>query len=242
MRGTRAQLPQPAGNNRRVNMAMSNAELGRQLAGEWRVNRTPVQTTLYSLSEQPPQPSDRRSGERHLTLLRVGLVVIAGHRELCLIKNMSSAGMMLQLYRETEPGQPIEVELKTGVSVAGRISWVRDGQAGVTFAAPVDVVEILAHDGRGPRPRMPRVETDALIGIRHGAFTFRLRATDISQGGVKVKLAAELPVNAEVVVTLPGVPPQSGTVCWNHGGFAGLSFNRPLPLGTLVKWLREQRS
>lgn len=222
-------------------MAVSNAELGRELAREWRVNRAPVQTTLYSLSEQPPQPSDRRSGERHLTLLRVGVVVIAGHRELCLIKNMSSGGMMLQLYCETEPGQAIEVELKTGVSVAGRINWVRDGQAGVAFAAPIDVVEILAHDGRGPRPRMPRLETDALICVRHGASTFRLRATDISQGGVKVELAAGLPVNAEVVLTLPGLPPQPGTVCWNHRGFAGLSFNRPLPLATLVGWLREQR-
>ncbi|WP_294173125.1 PilZ domain-containing protein [uncultured Sphingomonas sp.] len=205
------------------------------------MNRAPVQTTLYSLSERPPQPSDRRSGERHLTLLRVGVVVIASHRELCLIKNMSSGGMMLQLYCEAEPEQPIEVELKTGVSVAGRVSWTRDGQAGVTFAAPIDLVDILAHDGRGPRPRTPRVETDALIYVRHGASTFRLRAADISQGGVKVELAAELPVNAEVVVTLPGLPPQPGAVCWNHGGFAGLSFNQPLPLATLVGWLRQQR-
>ena len=145
-------------------------------------------------------------------------------------------------YCETEPGQALEVELKTGVSVAGTVSWVRDGQVGVAFAAPLDVVEILAHDGRGPRPRMPRVETDALMSVRHGASTFRLRGADISQGGIKVELAtAELPVNAEVVVTLPGLPPQPGTACWNHCGFAGLSFNRPLPLATLVEWLREQR-
>jgi hypothetical protein len=222
-------------------MPVSNAELGRQLAGEWRVNRAPVRTTLYSLSEQPPRPSDRRNGDRHLTLLRVGVVVIAGHRELCLIKNMSSGGMMLQLYCETEPGQAIEVELKTGVSVAGRVSWVRDHQAGVSFAAPIDVIEILAHDGRGPRPRMPRIETDALICVRHGASTFRLRAADISQGGVKVALTAELPVKAEVVITMPGLPPQAGAVCWSHGDFAGLSFNRPLPLPALVEWLRKQR-
>jgi hypothetical protein len=220
---------------------VSKAELGRELAREWRVNRAPVQTTLYSLSDQPPQPSDGRSDDRRLTLLRVGVVVIAGHRELCLIKNMSSGGIMLQLYREIEPGQALEVELKTGVSLAGRVTWVRDGQVRVAFVAPIDVVDILAHDSRGPRPRMPRVETDARICVRHGASTFRLRAADISQGGVKVELAAQVPVNAEVVITLPGLPPQPGAVCWSHRGFAGLSFNRPLPLATLVEWLREQR-
>ncbi len=169
-------------------------------------------------------------------------MVIAGHRELCLVKNMSAGGIMLQLYCEPKLGQAVEVELKTGVSVAGRVSWVQNGQARVAFAAPIDVVEILTHDGRGPRPRMPRVETNALVCVRHGASIFRLRAADISQGGVKVELPAELPVDAEVVVTLPGLPPQPGAVCWSHGGFAGLSFNRPLPLATLVGWLREQRS
>lgn len=203
--------------------------------------KAPVQTTLYSLSEQPPQPSDRRGGERHLTLFRIGTVLIGGRRELCLIKNISAGGMKLQLYCAVEVGQPLQVELKTGVSVAGSVSWIRDGQVGLTFEAPIDVIRILTHDEAGPRPRMPRIETDAPICVRHGASTYRLRASDISQGGVKVGHAAGLPVDAEVVITLPGLTPQPGVVRWTEHGFAGLSFNVPLPLSELVAWLEGQR-
>jgi len=31
-----------------------------------------VETTLYSLSENSPEPDDRREGDRHMTLYRVG--------------------------------------------------------------------------------------------------------------------------------------------------------------------------
>lgn len=211
--------------------------------GAWRELqvKAPGQTTLYSLSEQPPQPGDRRAGDRHLTLFRVGTVLIGGRRELCLIKNISAGGMKLQLYCPVAVGQPLGIELKTGVSVAGRVSWVRDGQVGVAFDAPIDVVAILAHDSKGPRPRMPRIETDAPLCVRHGASTYRLRASDISQGGVKVERAAGLPVGAEVVITLPGLAPQPGVVRWIEQGSAGLSFNLPLPLSELVAWLEGQR-
>lgn len=205
------------------------------------MNRVPVEATLYSLCEQPPQPLERRSGERHLTLFRVGVAVVDGRRELCLIRNISAGGMMLRLYRAVEPGQPITVELKTGILVDGSVSWVRDEQVGMASATPIDVVAILANDDEGPRPRMPRIETDACIFVRHGASTHRLRAADISQGGVKVELATAFPVGAQVVITLPGVPPQPGVVRWTHHGFAGLSFNRPLALPELVAWLQAQR-
>ena len=200
----------------------------------------PVETTLYSLSNEPPLPSERRGGERHLTLFRVGAAVIGGERELCLIRNISAGGMMLRLFTPVEVGQPLGVELKNGIPIAGKVSWVKEGQVGVAFDQPIDVLDFLSTDD-GPRPRMPRIETDAIIQVRQGASTYRLRACDISQGGVKVEAGHELSVDAEVVVSLPGLSPEPGIVRWLSGGFAGLSFNRPLPLPDLVGWLRSRR-
>ena len=203
------------------------------------MSNQPVETTLYSLSNEPPQPSERRGGERHLTLFRVGAIVIGDHRELCLIRNISAGGMMLRLFSPVETGQQVGIELKNGLPVTGTVSWMKDGQVGIAFDSPVDVVELLSNED-GPRPRMPRIETDTMIQVRQGATTYRLRACDISQGGLKLELTAELAVGAEVVTSLPGLPPQPGMVRWAANGFAGLSFNRPLALPELVGWLRSR--
>jgi len=206
------------------------------------VGKRPVETTLYSLSDQPPAASsDRREDERHMTLFRVGTLVIGDRRDLCLIKNISAGGLKLRRYCQLHVGQRVAVELKTGQPIAGSVSWVGDSQAGVAFDQPIDVLAILASDDEGPRPRMPRIETQAAVYVRHGAQTWRLQCCDISQGGVKLVATTPLASGADVVVTLPGMSPQPGVVRWSAGSHAGISFNRPLPLSDLVNWLQAQR-
>lgn len=202
----------------------------------------PVETTLYSLSDAPPAAdSDRRDGERHLTLYRVGTVLVEGRRELCLIKNISAGGMMIRLYCTIEEQTPVIVELKSGQPISGRISWTREHNAGIAFDEPVDVIDILSSAMDAPRPRMPRIETHCHATLRDGANILRVRVCDISQGGVKVECQAILPEGADVIVSLPGLDPQPGLACWVDDGFIGITFNRLLPLGELVSWLQEQR-
>ena len=204
----------------------------------------PVETTLYSLSDVPPAPKtkpERRDGERHMTLYRVGSMLVENRRELCLIKNISAGGMMVRLYCSVGEGTPVTIELKSGQPIHGHVSWVRDEQAGVTFDEPIDVIDILSASMSGPRPRMPRIETDCYATLRDGASTLRVRVCDISQGGVKIACETILVRGADVVITLPGLEPQRGIACWAEGGFIGMTFNRLIPLGELVGWLQVQR-
>jgi hypothetical protein len=208
------------------------------------VDIQPVETTLYSLSDAPPAPaavSDRREGDRHMTLYRVGSILVEDRRELCLIKNISAGGMMVRLYCSIAEGTAVTVELKSGQPISGRLSWTRAQNAGIEFDQPVDVIDILSSTMDGPRPRMPRIETDCHATLRDGANALRVRACDISQGGIKIECETLLPQGADVIVTLPGLPPQPGVACWTDGGFIGITFNRLLPLGDLVSWLQEQR-
>jgi hypothetical protein len=205
------------------------------------VEEQPVETTLYSLSENPPLPSERREGERHLTLFRVGSVTIGDRRELCLIKNISAGGMLIRAYSVLEPGARIAVELKRGEQIPGTISWVKDSSAGIAFDRQVDVVGLLAASDDGPRPRMPRVEVCCIASVRHGSQVYGMRAHDISQGGLKVESGRELAIGSDVVVTLPGLAPQQGVVRWKEKGCYGITFNRLLALSELVGWLHEQR-
>jgi hypothetical protein len=212
--------------------------------GVLRVNIQPVETTLYSLSEAPPAPaadSDRRDSDRHMTLYRVGSILVEARRELCLIKNISAGGMMIRLYCSIAEGSAVTVELKSGQPISGRIGWTKDHHAGVSFDQPVDVIDILSATMDGPRPRMHRIEANCFATLRDGASTLRVRACDISQGGVKVECETLLAPGADVVITLPGLPPQPGIACWADGGFIGITFNRLLPLGELVVWLQGQR-
>ncbi len=208
------------------------------------MNIQPVETTLYSLSDAPPVAdtnADRRDGERHMTLYRVGSILVEGRRELCLIKNISAGGMMIRLYCSIAEGAAVTIELKSGQPISGQIGWIRDHHAGITFDQPIDVIDILSSTIEGPRPRLPRIETNCHATLREGANMLRVIACDISQGGVKVECSGQLPQGADVIATLPGLPPQPGIVCWTAGGFAGIAFNRLLPLGELVAWLQDQR-
>ncbi len=202
----------------------------------------PVETTLFSLSDAPPGPAaERREGDRHMTLYRVGSIQIEQRRELCLIKNISAGGMMVRLYCAIAKDTPVTVELKSGQPISGRINWRRDPHAGITFDQPIDVIDILSSTMDGPRPRMPRIETDCIATLRDGANTLRVRVRDISQGGAKITCEAPVPLGTDVILTLPGLPPQPGIACWNDGDFTGIAFNLLLPLGELVEWLQGQR-
>lgn len=200
-----------------------------------------MDTTLYSLSENLPEPDDRREGNRHMTLYRVGSLSIDERRELCLIKNISAGGMMVHAYSAIPQGTRVSVELKCGQAISGVVTWFREPSAGITFDRQIDVIDLLSSSLHGPRPRMPRIAIDSMVTVRDGASTYRLRACDVSQGGLKVDCDTPIESGSEVVVTLSGLEPQPAVVRWSEGGQLGLTFNRSLPLPSLVGWLQDQR-
>jgi hypothetical protein len=201
----------------------------------------PVETTLGSLTEAPPRPSERRSSDPYLSLLRVGTLIIGDRRDLCLIRNISAGGMIIRAYSPVSDGTALSIELREGEPVTGSARWSEDGLTGVAFDKPIDVVELLAPLEDGPRPRMPRIELERTAWVREGAKIHRSIATNISQGGVCVQSPAELTLGAEVVVTLAGLRPVAGIVKWRDAGRYGIGFNRVVPLAELVEWLQDQQ-
>ena len=206
------------------------------------LDEQPVETTLYSLGQTIPEGSERRTGERHLSLLRVGTLTIGDRRELCLIRNISAGGMLIRPYREIDAGTRVAIELKQGEPILGTARWTRDECVGVSFDDPIDVLTLLTASEDGPRPRMPRVEVDCTAWVRVGARVHRARALDISQGGLKISYRGLLPVKAEVVVSIAGLDPCHGVIRWNADGTCGITFNRVIPLPVLVAWLHDGRT
>lgn len=188
---------------------------------------------------------DRRRDIRHLTIYRVGAVVVDDRRELCLVRNISAGGLMAIVYSPLETGQRLAVELKTNLQIPGTVTWTRDSTIGVAFDEKVDVGEVLSNAAaldNGWRPRMPRVPVDRMATLRAGARTYWLSARDISQGGVKLESDQPLDIGGETVVTLENFRPITGVVRWRKDNAVGISFNQVIPFQELGRWLTEQRA
>lgn len=200
-----------------------------------------VDTTHYSLSSEIPAVPERRTGERHLSLLRVGALVIGGRRELCLIRNISGGGMMIRPYSAIEQGTPVSVELKHGEAVSGVARWSRDMLVGVEFDKKIDVLALLAPAADSPKPRMPRIDLSCSALLRHDGDVYRVEVMNVSQGGTCVRTTARLQVDGDVVVTLPGLHAAAGVVKWWEDDQYGIRFNRVYPLHELMGFLRQQQ-
>jgi PilZ domain len=205
------------------------------------LDEQPVETTLYSLSAAAPNRPDRRHGERHLSLLRVGALLVGGRRELCLIRNVSAGGMMIRPYSLIQPGSRLSIELKHGHAVSGVAQWYENGLVGVTFDSPIDVVALLSTANHGPAPRMPRMELNCIAWVRQDADVYRTRAVNISQGGMCVRTEAELAIGADVVVSLPGLAPAAGVLKWSDRDGYGIGFNRVFAVDELMRFLKGQQ-
>ena len=200
-----------------------------------------VETTQYSILAKAPGKPERRSGDRHVSLLRVGALQISGRRELCLIRNISAGGMMIRPYSAIEPGTRLSVELKHGELVSGIAQWSEDGLIGIAFDTPIDVVALLSGAGDGPRPRMPRIELGCTASLRHDGDVFRVRVVNISQGGICVTVPSEIDLDSDVVVSLTGLHAAAGVVKWKESGQYGIGFNRVYPVDELMRFLQEQQ-
>lgn len=205
------------------------------------MDKQPVETTLYSLGASAPEPEERRVGERHLSLLRVGALMIGDRRELCLIRNISAGGMLIRAYSKIEAGTRLSIELKRGEPVEGVARWIKDESVGVSFDTPIDVLALISNSDDQQRPRMPRIEVACTAWVREDATVYRLKVSNISQGGIRVEGNVALKATADVIVTLNGLSPQAGIVRWTDGSSHGITFNRVLALSELVGWLQERR-
>lgn len=201
--------------------------------------------TLSNCAHQHADPADAPTmvarEERQVSLYRVGALDVEGRRELCVIRNVSSGGMMINAYSQIAPETVVSIEFKHGDPIKGVVVWTRDNMVGVQFDEPIDVSAVLASSPDGPRPRMPRIDIHSPVTVREEAKIYRMCAIDISQGGVCVEGKDKLTIGADVVVSIGGLAPEAAVVRWHNGDCYGLGFNRLLSVPTLADWLQQHR-
>lgn len=192
------------------------------------------------------QLDERRTNDRTTTVFRPALIRIDDFRSLCLVRNISPSGMMAKVYSPIAMGETITVEFGTHLSATGKVAWAEEGQIGVRFKDPLNVVEVLTETGkRGPGNKINRplrLEIDAQGEIEINGIVRAFEVQDISQRGLKAKVSANLAPNEEVMVRLTGLEPRRAVVRWIRPGEVGLNFTRPLGMDELATWVVHQQT
>jgi len=198
----------------------------------------------YEQNSTSCQTADRRIEERAATIFRPVLIETDEFAGFCLVRNISSNGMMGDVYTDFASDSPITVQFGCGRMVEGTLLWCRSGRIGVQFAGPIDVAEVLARVSKkeleGKVIRAPRLamqcSAQLLIGERH----LSIELQDISQRGIKAAASFVKPGD-DVWVRLEGLDPRKASVRWTQAGTAGLNFIRPLSFDELAQWVVQQQ-
>lgn len=185
---------------------------------------------------------ERRQHQRGVAVLKTAKLVSDGEH-LCLVRNISSGGLLADIHVPIEIGAEVVVLLNEEHPLVGIVAWARGQSIGVRFHEEVDVAAQIAALGSRAgdrRARMPRLEIDAWARVRVGARVFSVRVCNISQGGARVRIHGLNSAGAAAVISMQALRPVEGVVRWCHASHAGISFNQPLGLRELMLWLQSQ--
>ena len=148
---------------------------------------------------------------------------------------------MIRPYSHIPVGADVSVELKHGNCLSGIAQWSEKGLTGITFHSSIDVLALLTTSDLEARPRMPRIELSCSASLRHDGDVWRARVVNISQGGMCLKADCDLKPDADVVVSLPDLPPTPGVVKWKEGEHYGIGFNNVFTVSDLMAFLQRQQ-
>lgn len=202
-----------------------------------------MQTALTSQPMVPADSADRRTGARHLSIFRVARLVHDGRDQLCVIRNISPGGVMIEVNNVPPVGAKVRVELRTDKALDATIRWTRDREAGLAFIDLVDVHALLKEERpsilRKP-PRGPRFDRAGTAQILGGEEPIEGVITNVSMNGVALRTSAVLAKGEPVVVKIDGLGPARAHVRWCANGEIGLRLEVPLSYRALADWLDDR--
>lgn len=189
--------------------------------------------------------SDRRSGTRHTLVLRLAIIKSGDRASLCLLRNISNDGVQIKAYCKLGVGTPVTIIVAEEDPIEGRIAWVDDRLAGVSFRYKLPLSTLLRvkqETKEGRRRSSPRVTTEAAATLRTCGRAYRVKLTDISTTGAKLQTTERLPSSGSAVLNLPDLPPLSAFIRWSEDQDLGLSFPSPLPVEIVSHWLLNRNT
>jgi len=199
-----------------------------------------VNTALARPFPQEDDYDDRRTGARHISVLRVGRTIWDGRDQLCVVRNLSAGGLMFECLHPPAIDQRVTVELRSDKQMTGIVRWAKSMAAGVEFDSEVNVEQMLREERSSllrVRPRAPRFVRRGTVKLIGEGEPVLGDIVDISIGGLSCRPDQPLRRGEPIVVSLEGVGATNAELRWTKGDVAGIRFDKPLPWRAFQLWL-----
>ena len=187
---------------------------------------------------------NRRLHQRYAMVMRDGFLHVGDDRVPCVVRNISSGGLMARIYRPVEPDRPVRVELASGQLYDGIVLWERDWIVGIAFNDAVDVESVLSEQWvteiEGDRRRTRRIKVECPATLKVDLRFYFGKLCDLSPTGAKVQTRGVLKKTGEAMLALPDLPPLPGLIRWVNGRDCGLEFREQIPADALSGWLQQR--
>lgn len=190
-------------------------------------------------------PGDQRADPRHRTVLQVAKLATERGDELCILRNVSAGGLRAEVYSQLAVGDSVQLELRTGRGMAGRVAWTSESAIGVAFDRKVPILSYLAHQaiqelGRRVRPPRVRIGEPGILRLPEGDFLSSI--VDASQAGMRLRTDRKLSAGDACKVVAEGLGERGALVRWCRDGEAGLQLKRPLSFREFADWRTREKS
>lgn len=180
--------------------------------------------------------SDRRLHHRMNIMKRAQLFPVA--QEVTFpINNMSHKGVAGEAGQTLTLRQCVHLSFNNHRYLEATVRWVEGLQAGLELKEPLLFApgsEPLSTPSSAHMPRALRIPVDLkatlIVSGPRGAGTVR----DISNGGMRIETAIDLPEGEPLLVQLIGCAAVLGRVQWSRKGRIGVKFKREVDLKTLL--------
>jgi hypothetical protein len=196
--------------------------------------------TTFLLGDRLPWPDDA-AVPQETGPLDAAVLHNSGLRSDCSIRKISAIGATLRPRMAAAPGESLALELGTGQRVSGTIDWARNGEIGMQFAQPIDVLALINRtlvSQPVDRRAMPRVELRCNAWIKYAQDFSPAVVRNISARGLQLE-GSGLPAKGTYVsVFVEGLNIPPGEIVWTQGKLAGIELLEELSWSSIMPWIR----
>jgi hypothetical protein len=200
-----------------------------------------LSVTTFVVDDRLPWPEDPSSAAENGPL-DACVLFDSGVRRECVIHKISALGATLRGELGKMPGDEVSVELGTGQRAAGKVGWVRDGEAGISFNQPIDVLALINRklvSQPVERRAMPRVELRCSVYVKWAGTISPALLRNISATGIQLEGEALPGKGTFVSVFFEGLNVPPGEVIWRRNNLIGVRLLEDLSWTSIMPWIRD---
>ncbi len=197
--------------------------------------------TTFVVGSRLPWPEDAAARDDNGPF-EAGVIHDCGIRQECSIRKISALGATVRTRVQQARGELVTIELPTGQRASATVEWAKDGDTGIVFDKPIDVLALINRtliSQPTDRRAMPRVEIRCGAYVKRGGDFLAATVRNISSRGLQLEGDNLPPTGSYVAVFVEGLNIPPGEIAWRKHKLAGVELLEELSWASLMPWIRE---